>query len=86
MQVRIVSVGSYEGAALLRTLGFVFAGAEIGASGRTVLYFEDPDRKAEETLLAHEARGVLVNSLDFETGLRWAKDRIFAARRAGGLS
>lgn len=81
-----LTVRRFEEAALLRALGYRFVNAEIGESGRAILLFEDPQGKAREVVAAHAREGVSVNSLVFEEALRWAKDRVFAARREGGLT
>lgn len=82
--IKIVKATTFEAAALLRLSGLIFIGAEV-QSGRAVLGFEDPEQLGAQLLLRHEQAGIPVNSLDFESAMRWAKDRAFAARRAGGL-
>lgn len=85
MAIPSIQVSRFEDAALLQALGHRFIGSEIGPNGRAILNFENPQGAAGQLLLKHEREGVSVNSLVFEQALRWAKDRVFSARRAAGL-
>lgn len=85
MAVPTLPVSRFEDAALLYALGHRFAGAAIAPNGRAILNFENPQGAAEQVLRKHEREGVPVNSQAFEQALRWAKDRVFSARRAEGL-
>lgn len=78
---KVITATSFEVAALLQSSGYRFVGPRVLASGRIVLEFSDPIGEGMKLIRKHEREGVPVNSLAFEQGMRWAKDKIFAARR-----
>jgi len=82
----IFEVDSYDDGAILRACGFAIRGSRVNPrSGRGVLVFADPDKKADAVLGEHAAGRLQRSTLDVIEALRAVKSRIFDIRRREGL-
>ena len=78
---RTITTDLIEEAALLRTLGANFGGADLGTANRVEVSFVVSEEQEDALAAFRRGLGPPVSASEFSAGLSWARTIIFAARR-----